>query len=199
MGTSATKLTEVSVFTAGVYPPAVGTPVQAQDIEVVAQALANRTRWLEDHRLQRLFQAGDDSVAGGAWTTTSYVGGLGGEDGFVDVEDCEVGDIIDVTMCTTVTMNGSSTSGGAVRLVGIDDALGTPNPAGQLLGAVLLVAPNPTATTFYMPIALTSTWTVVKAGTTRIAVQGKVFDGSDDLTPGPGYSIVARRYKGAVA
>lgn len=203
MGLSGTPITDVNAFTATVPKPAVGTPVEAGDVEAVAQALANRTTYLNDRRLQRLWQAGDDSVPGGVWGDVTYAGGLGGADGYVDVEDCEVGDILVAALDTSVTMNGGSNLGGAVRLVGIDDVAGVPNPAGQLLGSEKFVGPNgasPLPDSFYIPLTIAAVaWTVAKAGTTRIAVQGKVFDGADTLTPGPAYSILVHRYTAAVA
>lgn len=58
MGLDTTAITEVDSFTAQIFPPAVGTPVLAEDVKALAQVAGNRTRNLNIHKADYVVPTG---------------------------------------------------------------------------------------------------------------------------------------------
>ena len=138
------------------------------------EGLADRTAWLEARRTVFIDRVAYD-VESGTWAVfdgTNFAGFVGGH---IDVPDAKAGDIVLVDFAFT-SLLGTAATIGHVRLAAVDAWTGVETP-GQITGARCqfenyLVSGTPV--TIPQASHISASWLVQDAGTTRIAIQGKV-------------------------
>lgn len=101
MSLSATPLTAVSAFTANLYPPQAGTPINVADIEAGEQVLLNRTEFLKDTKYDK---TGGTITGNLAVTGTLDVDGAADIDGALTVDGLTtINDLLTIEGPLTVT------------------------------------------------------------------------------------------------
>ncbi len=190
MGIAPDPIAEVIVFTSGVYPPAAGTPVMAADIVAGLQPLANRTAYLS---LTGLLDVVSASGSGGgdldSFNTASFVKSTAV---VIDVPDCEIGDDLVISFMVNYYVSAAGTAEGRLELFVTDD-FGVTAAIYELTSTTVYqgthggAAANQQAT-------MVAHHVVYAAGTTRVAVAGKVTaaDGSA-IAVSKGFHAVVQR------
>lgn len=202
MSIDTTALTPVDEFTADLYPPRTGTPINSADVASGEQTLLNRTEYLYNHAAAHTAVFGDgDFGAATVEINHWHGGGTSYEDGdvpvYVDVAGCLVDDLLVIAFSGNFEIDHSLGADGYDRaaILVVEDVSGTPVNQGTNGYASMYAAIVDGVRRLGGQSIATVSHAIVYAGTARVKLQVIRPNSLNDVKLRGGYSFTVIRVR----